>query len=150
MQAWFCAHTRPQQELRAAIELTKQDFHVYTPLIDGKPLFPRYLFVQFDRLVDNWGIIRSTRGCIDLLKNGFNPIEVRQPIMDAIMSYRAPQEATEADPVYSLQQRVRIKSGLLAGYEGLFTGSDKQRTQAFLDILGNKVSVPISTIAPAA
>ena len=70
--------------------------------------------------------------------------------MDAILAFEDMPAEIEADPTYSQGQKVRIKAGLLAGYEGLFTGTDKQRVQAFLDILGNKVSVPIRDIAPAA
>lgn len=151
MLAWYCANTRPQQEHRALIELTKQGFHAYTPVFSpGKVLFPRYIFVEFDKDRDNWGLIRSTRGCVDVLKNGFQPIPIRQSIMDRIMAYEPPSEAVQADQSFAPDQRVRITHGVLAGYEGLFKGTDKQRVQAFLEILGNKVSVPIRDISTAA
>ena len=134
-RAWHCTFTRPQQELRAAIELTKQDFHVFTPTFDAKPLFPRYIFVEFDRDKDPWGLIRSTRGCVDVLRNGFHPIIVRPQIIDAIMAFIPPSEPENIDSTYAKDQKSRIKSGLLAGYEGLFQGTDKQRVQAFLEIL---------------
>lgn len=150
MQTWSVVYTKPNQEVRAAIELTKQDFHVYSPIHFTRPLFPRYIFAEFDRDQDNWGLIRSTRGCIDVLKNGFRPIIVQQTVMEAIMAFKPTEDGPEIDPVFTANQRVRINSGILQGYEGLFTGSDKQRTQAFLDILGNKVSVALKTISPAA
>lgn len=150
MLAWHVAHTRPQQEIRAAIELTKQDFHVFAPILETKPMFPRYIFVQFDRDIDPWGKIKSTRGCIDVLKNGYRPVRVHEGIIDAIMAYKPTEAPTQADPVFQLSQKVRITHGLLQGYEGLFEGTDKQRVQAFLNILGNKVSVPVKDIAPAA
>jgi len=150
MQQWFCVLTRPQQERRAMIELTKQDFHTYVPLLESKPLFPRYIFVQFDKDCDPWGLIHSTRGCIDLLKNGFQPIPIRQSIMDAIMSYEPPAEPVQPDQTFTKDQKVRITHGILAGYEGLFEGTDKQRIQAFLNILGKRVSVPVKDISSAA
>lgn len=151
MLAWYCANTRPQQEHRALIELTKQGFHAYTPIFSpGKVLFPRYIFLEFDKDKDNWGLIRSTRGCVDVLKNGFNPIPIRQSIMETIMAYEPSPEPTQTDPTYSKDQKVRITTGILAGYEGLFQGTDKQRVQAFLDILGKRVSVPLRDISTAA
>lgn len=151
MIEWFCVNTKPQQEIRAMIELTKQGFHTYTPMWKpGKPLFPRYIFAQFDKNADNWGVIRSTRGCNDLLKNGFQPIPIRQSIMDAIMAFEPPAEPVQTDPTYTPDQKVRITNGILAGYEGLFKGTDKQRVQAFLEILGNKISVPMKDISSAA
>lgn len=150
MNNWFCVMTRAQQEHRAMIELTKQGFHTYSPLFKSKPLFPRYIFVEFDRDTDNWGVIRSTRGCVDLLKNGFQPLSIPNRVMDAIMAYEPPAEPVEADPNYDKGQKVKIKTGVLAGYEGLFQGTDKQRVQAFLTILGNKVSVPLKDISSAA
>ena len=149
MLAWHVICSKPNQEIRAAIELTKQAFQVFLPISRSKPLFPRYLFAQFDREKDNWGVIRSTRGCVDVLKSGFQPIIVRQPIIEAIMAYEDSPEEIATDPTYAKGQKVRIKNGLLAGYEGLFTGTDKQRVLAFLDILGNKVSVPVKDIAAA-
>jgi transcriptional antiterminator RfaH len=150
MVEWFCVHCRPQQETRAAIELTKQDFRAYMPLIDSKAMFPRYIFVQFDKDADNWGVIRSTRGCIDLLKNGFSPIPIRQSIMDAIMAYEPPAEPVQPDQTFTKDQKVRITTGILAGYEGLFEGTDKQRVYALLTIVGKKVSVPMKDISSAA
>lgn len=150
MIEWFCVHTRPQQERRAMIELTKQYFRSYLPIIDSKPMFPRYIFVEFDKDADPWGLIRSTRGCIDLLKNGFSPIPIRKSIMDAIMAYEPPPEPVQPDQTFIKDQRVRITNGILAGYEGLFEGTDKQRVQAFLTILGKRVSVPVKDISSAA
>lgn len=146
--AWHVVNTRPNQEIRAAVELTRQDFQVFFPVIRSKPLFPRYIFTQFDRDGPGWGVIKSTRGCCDVLKNGFRPVIVRQPIMDAILAYSEPQDAVEPLPNFITGQLVTIRNGLLRGYEGLFQGTDKQRTKAFLEILGNRIEIPISDLTP--
>src|SRR6478752_551295 len=115
MMAWHVVVCRAQQEARAAIELTKQDFEVYMPILDSKPMFPRYIFTRFNREVDNWGVIRSTRGCIDLLKNGFLPAHVPQHAMDAIMASRPPEEPVETESNFAPGDTVKIASGPLAG-----------------------------------
>ena len=149
MRTWHVVQTKPSQEVRAAVELTQQNFHVYTPVLNAKPLFPRYIFAEFDRDTDNWGVIRSTRGCCDVLKNGFRPVVVRQEIMEAIMTYRAPQEPADGIVEFAKGQTVRIQRGVLGGYSGLFQGTDKQRMRAFLEVLGNRVEVPILDLVAA-
>jgi len=150
MKHWFCAVTKPQQEARAAVELSKQDFHVYLPVLAKRPMFPRYIFLEFDRDLDNWGVVRSTRGCCDLLKTGFLPTIVPSKAMDAIMAFRESTEAIQAEQAFIPGQTVKITNGLLRGYEGLFRGTDKQRVKAFLEIMGNRIEVSIRDIQGAA
>lgn len=128
------------------VELTKQEFHTYSPLRDGKPLFPRYIFAKFDVEAGKWGAIKSTRGCVDVLRSGSKPSPIRTDIIEAIMAYEPPAEPVQADPEFKRDQVVRITKGPLAGLEGLFSGSDRKRVQALLEIMGKKVSVPIRDI----
>ena len=149
MQEWFCVLTRPRQEDRAVQELANQDFAVFGPKMYDKPLFPRYIFAKFDRDSDNWGCIKSTRGCVDVLKTRFQPIIVRQAVIDAVMAFQPPAGAPQTETVFTKGQRLKIKSGLLGGFEGLFVGTGKQRTYALLNVLGKEVQVPLKDIAAA-
>jgi len=156
MLAWHVISTSPQQEIRASLEITKAGFDVFYPikqytrtrpnrkpeLVSG-PLFPRYLFVQFDRSQPEWAKIVDMRGVSSVLCNGNQPVIVRDEIVTAIRSYREPQEAIQA------VSAVVITTGVLEGIQGLFTGSDRQRTKAFLEILGKRYELPYSTIAAA-
>ena len=149
MRAWHVVCSRPQQEARAAIELAKQDFDVFLPILDQKPMFPRYLFVAFDVAQDNWGCIRSTRGCVDLLKNGFLPATVPDHIMSAIRAYK-PLEASQDDQTeFSAGQAITITSGPLAGLQGLFVADRHKRVYALLEIMGRKVEVARDSIRAA-
>ncbi len=149
MIAWHCAVTKPQQEHIAAIHLTNQAFHTYLPVLDAKPMFPRYIFVEFDREKDPWGSIRSTRGCCDLLKDGYLPAIVPQKAIEAIMAFKPTQEPTGGQTQFSAGQRVRIVDGPGQGLEGLFQGDAKGRTACLLEICGRKVTVPKNTIRAA-
>lgn len=155
MIAWHVVNTKPSQEIRASIELAKQGFEVYLPLLNApkaksQPLFPRYIFSAFDRDVDNWGLIRSTRGCCDVLKNGPNPATVRQPIIDAIKAYAASEPSPEPVRVFALGEIVKIQSGLLQGYQALFKGTNKQRTMALMEFMGVPWTIPLSDLAATA
>lgn len=149
MLAWYCAISKPNQEARAAIELAKQDFRVFLPILDAKPMFPRYLFVAFDASTDNWPAIRSTRGCQDLLRNGFTPAAIPERVMDAIMAYRHPAQPQTGETEFSKDQLVRIVDGPLAGLEGLFVADRHKRVYALLEIMGRKVEVARNSIRAA-
>src|ERR1700760_217373 len=132
MRQWYCIVSKPAQEHRAAYELRNQAFEVYLPLIHSKPLFPRYLFCRFDVLTDNWGKIRSTRGCIDLLKHGFNPQRIRDQIIDAIMAFEATPEAQITPPEFTPNQRITVINGPFSSFEGLFQKSAQGRVKVLL------------------
>lgn len=149
MIAWHCAVTKPQQEHIAAVHLANQQFHTYLPVLDAKPMFPRYIFVEFDRDRDPWGVIRSTRGCCDLLKDGFIPAIVPQKAIEAIMAFKPPEIIPGELGQFTPGQRVRIMDGVLNGLEGLFQGDAKGRTACLLEICGRKVTVPKNTIRAA-
>lgn len=150
MDQWFCVVSKPQMEWRASIELAQQNFVVYLPLLASKPYFPGYLFVQMDRDTAPWGKIRSTRGCIDLLKSGYLPSPVPDHVMTAI-KFRptAPQEATDGVPQFTRNQVVRIIEGNGEGLEGLFVKEKRKRVTALLEIMGRQVEKPLTSIRAA-
>lgn len=149
MLAWHCIVSKPSQEARAAIELTNQDFHVFLPILDKKPMFPRYLFAEFDASIDNWGVIRSTRGCIDVLKNGRSPATVPNHVMAAVMAFKAPETLPDGQTEFSPGQSIQIVQGPLAGLQGLFVADKRHRVYCLLDLLGKKVEVARDSIRAA-
>lgn len=150
MLAWHVVMSRAQQEARAAIELANQNFKVYLPVIDAKPMFPRYLFVQMDRNKDPWGLIKSTRGCVDLLKNGYLPALVPQHAMNAIMSYSPPlPEQPDAPGTFAPGQAIKVVTGPLQGLEGLFQRDAGGRISCLIEILGRRVELPKDSIRAA-
>lgn len=115
------------------------------------PLFPRYIFAQFDRERDPWGWILATKGVRDVLRDcDGRPCLVPDNVM-VEMKHRlqASADAVQPDPVYAVGQRVKITDGILEGFEALFEGSAQQRTYAMLEIVGRKVKVPMKSIIAA-
>lgn len=149
MLTWHVVTTKPQQEARAAVELANQEFRVFLPVLSAKPMFPGYIFVQFDREIASWGTIKNTRGCIDLLRNGFLPSNVHDDIIEALMAYRPPQAAAAGEIEFSRGQPVKVTDGILEGLEGLFQSDVKGRTLCLLEICGKRVQVPRDTIKAA-
>ena len=150
MIAWHVAFTRCQQEVRAALELTNQDFRVFLPILCAKPMFPRYLFVQFDREIDPWGKIKSTRGCVDLLKDGYLPAIVPARIIEAIMAYApAPEKPADGQTQFTAGDAIKITTGPLAGLEGLFVADRKARVMCLLELCGKRIEVPRTMVEAA-
>lgn len=76
---WYAARTKPKQESVAVLNLARQKFEVYSPLVtierrhgkrisvEREPLFPGYVLVRFNLADENWRAINSTRGILGLL-----------------------------------------------------------------------------------
>lgn len=160
MLGWSVIHTKVARELSTAMGISQLGFPTFYPLhrrtrihnhrtesLIG-PLFPRYIFVQFDRDADEWGLILTTKGVRDILRDcAGKPCRVPNEVMTEMKSrLDSSPDAIEPDPVYSVGQKVRITDGVLEGFEALFEGSAQQRTYALLEIIGRKVKVPMKSI----
>ena len=94
MALWYVVYTHPREEHVAEENLTRQGFAAYWPRYRKRvsharrvqdvttSLFPRYLFVAFDPTTTGWRTIRSTRGVVDLVRNGFEPTSVSAQLID--------------------------------------------------------------------
>ncbi len=149
MQNWFCVHTRPQQEPIAATNLANQGFKVFLPVLSSKPMFPRYLFAQFDREIDPWGLVKSTRGCVDLLKDGYLPTRVPNQAIEAIMAYKEPEQIIPGEASFTAGQTVRIVEGPCSGIEGLFVADANKRVYALLEVCGRQIKIARQSIRAA-
>jgi transcriptional antiterminator RfaH len=102
------------------------------------PLFPRYLFIHLDQEFDNWGPIRSTLGVVSLVRFGQLPARVPDELL-ALLHGREDAEGLQTIELQALKTgaRVRVASGSLAGYEGIFLAKTaRERVVVLLDILG--------------
>ena len=71
MNMWYLLYCKHQNEKRAYNNLVQQNYEVYYPIIPSRnnncvartvPLFPRYIFIKLDPMVNNFNSVRSTRG----------------------------------------------------------------------------------------
>ena len=88
MLNWYVVKTKRLKEELAERNLINQHFVVYYPVIKTlkkignkfilvkKPLFPNYIFVQFDLNASNWSKINNTLGVSSLLSlsNNLSPV----------------------------------------------------------------------------
>ena len=165
MKQWYVAYTRPREESLAREHLNRQGFDVYLPQylkrrsharrIDTvpAPLFPRYLFVAFDIAESAWRVIHSTRGIVDLVRNGVDPIVVKDGIIANIKGHEDEAGFVPVGKKLRLApgDSFRIDGGAFSGLTAIFEAiKDSERVFALLSLLGRKVSVqvPIKYVAP--
>lgn len=166
MKSWYAVYTQPRNETLAGEHLARQGFEVFLPRYMKRrsharrvdmvpaPLFPRYVFVSFAAEEGGWRVIRSTRGVIDLVRNGLQPVAVPEAIIEEIQRRRDEQGFVVLANGIKLKRgaRIRIDTGPFADYEAIFeTQRDEDRVVALLSLLGRKVVVelPIQSVVPA-
>ena len=158
MRRWYAAYTQPRNEALASEHLARQGFGIYLPRylkrrsharrvdVVPAPLFPRYLFIEFSVGDGGWRGIRSTRGVIDLVRNGRDPVPVADSIIEQIKRREDEQGMVVLGRFLDLKPgtRIRIETGPFADYEAIFESRrDDDRVMALLSLLGRKVVVNI-------
>jgi transcriptional antiterminator RfaH len=150
IKRWYLVYCKPRQEHVAVVNLERQGYEIYLPRLremrrrGGRPtqvvgpLFPRYLFVHLDQEFDDWGPIRSTLGVVSIVRFGQVPAKVPDALVDFLRGREGGDGVhTAAALRYEAGERVRVLSGSLAGYEGLFLAkSGRGRVIVLLDLLG--------------
>ena len=142
---WYLIHTKPRQELIAKVNSENQGFETYLPMMKvrkrlrGSPvmkdeaMFPNYIFVSLDAVNDNWYPIRSTRGVLKLVRFGLQPGRVPHQLIDTLQANDLENTADTDIYEFILGDKVRIASGPLAGFEGVF--KEKNGTKRALILL---------------
>ena len=160
--SWFAVMTKPRQERRALENLQRQKFASYLPLIMERrrragqvgwvqvPLFPRYLFVEVDPGRQSIAPIRSTLGCVDVVKAAGQPTAVPAPVIEHIrarINLRR-DNATE----WSKGQALTVLEGPFAGVESVFLArTSAERVRVLLYWLGQwqRATLPETAVASA-
>ena len=167
MKQWYVVHTHVHAEAQTSFNLKRQGYGVYLPSYLKRrrharrtdyvrsPLFPRYLFVEFDPGEQQWRAIRSTVGVSYLICNGETPLSVPDAIIEDIRSRENADGlvALSAPAGFSRGDRVQIVGGALCDQVGLFDCvSDDKRVQILIDLLGRpvKVRVPFEFVSAVA
>jgi len=156
---WYCVHTRPLKEEQAVAYYQETlGLGTYYPrlrrpktirrvrrIVTG-PLFPRYLFCQFDMAV-HYRAVRYAPEVIDVVSFGGKPAVVEDALIDELRSW-----AGESVDVITLQpslrpgDRVEITDGPMRGLQAviLHGRDDRERVTVLLSILECRAQMMIS------
>lgn len=146
---WFLVQCRPGQNDRARENLENQQYHCFDPHIDverlragrrecrHEPMFPGYLFIHLALCGESWHSIRSTRGVRRLVHFGNDPARVPDDVVNELL-HRTTTDAEQAETLPALKKgdRLHIKKGPFADFEGMFERYDgEERVIVLFDML---------------
>jgi transcriptional antiterminator RfaH len=151
MESWYAVHTKPRSEGVAREHLERQGFRCLFPRLrrtvrtrEGlrariESLFPRYVFILSDAAIQSLAPVRSTRGCVGLVRFGGEPARVPERVIASIRARMDSDDGVTRLDVPDLVpgQRVRITDGPLSGLDAVFrTLEGSERVRLLLDFLG--------------
>lgn len=152
--AWCVALAQPNCERRAETNLIQQGFVPYLPrvkhrtIVNGKKmiqerlLFGRYFFVT---LCGRWRSIISTRGVSSIILNGEIPSLVPDAEIDSLRVNEVKGLVVLPKASFALGHPVRVDSGELVGFKGLYHGlSPRSREQVLLNMMGRWVKTELA------
>ena len=166
MRSWYAVYTHTREELLAQENLARQGFEIYWPRyrkrvsharrVQEAPasLFPRYLFAAFDPVETGWRSIRSTRGVVSIVTQGYDPVRISERLIADIRTREDLEGFVVLGRQIELQkgQRIQLKGNALSACNVIFEAKkDSERVVALLTLLGRQftVDVPVAQIMPA-
>ncbi|AUV03173.1 transcription/translation regulatory transformer protein RfaH [Phytobacter ursingii] len=150
MQSWYLLYCKRGQLQRAQEHLQRQAVNCLTPMISlekmvrgkramvSEPLFPNYLFVEFDPEVIHTTTINATRGVSHFVRFGASPAQVPSTVIHQLSLYK-PEGVTDPETPYP-GDSVIITEGALEGLQAIFKEPDGEaRSMLLLNLLNKQV-----------
>lgn len=164
---WYVVQTKYNQEQTAIDNLKAQHFKVFFPqLLENRtsrgkpvvvtvPLFPSYVFIQFNIGKDRWRAISSTKGVAALvtateervspLPDGFVENLKKDSDRKGFVTFKKVQKTLKK---YAVGDEIMVKSGLFAGITGTYQDTKEDKVTILFTLLSNKkgVAIPIECL----
>lgn len=154
---WYLIHCKPRQEKVALLNLERQGYECYLPMLHveklghegvqvvAEPLFPRYLFIRLGQGMEakSWAPIRSTKGVSRLVSFGAEPAQINDAV---VVMLRSQENALCRQPesLFKAGEVLTIMTGVFAGLQGVFTEMvGERRVMVLIDFLSRPVKVPV-------
>lgn len=154
-EQWFVVRTKQARETVAACSIASEGFHVFLPvrLIDrshagkrervSRPLFPRYLFVQFDKDTTQFGKLNFCRGVASkgLMCSAMDrPLVVPDKIIADIRDRERVMlaEAGKVTSGYHAGDTFPLQKGPWASIEATYMGEELGQVMVSVTLLGRE------------
>ncbi len=152
-EPWWAMYTMARQEKKLMRELAQQDIGFYAPVIERRYRSPNgRLRTSYEPLFSNYVFVcggEETRykavctGCVSRVM----PIPQREELVADLLQIRnliVSEAPLSPESRLEPGQRVRIRNGLFAGYEGVIVRREKEvRLQVYVRFMEQGVSVSI-------
>lgn len=150
MESWYLLYCKRGQQLRAKEHLERQAVHCLNPMVAlektvrgkatqvSEPLFPNYLFVEFDPEAIHTTTISATRGVSHFVRFGHQPATVPLEVINALQT--EPALSLEESDLPQPGDTVVITAGAFEGLKAIFTEPDGEaRSMLLLNLLNKQV-----------
>jgi transcription antitermination factor NusG len=157
---WYALFTRHQFEKSVALALSNKNFEIFLPLCPSVrqwqdrakllsvPLFPGYLFIREG--MDQQLQILTTPGVVRIVGWGGRPAVVPQVQLEAVKRIIESRLTVESHPLLERGDRIRVKTGPLAGLEGILARiKGATRLVVSMEMLGQSAAVEIDILSVA-
>ncbi|QKJ89119.1 Transcription antitermination protein RfaH [Paramixta manurensis] len=148
MESWYLLYCKRGQLLRAKEHLERQSVHCLSPMIAlekivrgkrttvSEPLFPNYLFIEFDPESIHTTTISATRGVSHFVRFGAHPATVPKAVIHALQ-HETPGNMVDPETPQP-GDAVLITDGTFEGLQAIFTEPDGEARSMLLLTLLNK------------
>lgn len=150
MTSWYLLYCKRGQLARAQEHLTRQEVGCFAPMmavekhVRGKqtsalePVFPNYLFVQFDPEIIHTTTISATRGVNHFVRFGSTLATVPEKVIKALQE--APYDLPKAEDPLQVGEAVTITAGIFKGMSAIYHEADgEKRSILLLNLLNTTV-----------
>jgi len=151
---WFAAYTASRHEKRVSAQLQESQIEAFLPLYRAVhqwknrtkmslelPLFPGYVFVRIPQ--GKRGSVLSVPGVLSLVGSKREPWPLSDFEVEALRA-GLDQRNPQPHPYLVVGERVRIRTGSLAGMEGvLLRKKNSLRVVLTVDQIGRSISVEV-------
>jgi len=158
---WYAVRTRSRHEQRVTDRLTSKAFEVFYPTLEvwsqwkdrktkvRKPMFPGYLFIQFELTREAWIEVLKTPGVANLLGYADEPTPVPQEQIHSVQTVLAAGVPVKPHPYLNIGDKVIVVEGPLKGAIGIFTGFDHKKGKLIIsvDLLSRSIEVELESRA---
>lgn len=158
---WYAVFSQPRKEQVALDNLERQGYLSWLPRISRsvrrngrwetkiEPLFARYLFVNVDPASQDISPIRSTLGCVGLVRQGVCPLPVPAGVIEALRASSDPETGLHClsetgAPKFKKGDKVRVLNGPFEGLDGIFQQQTAEaRALVLLKLMGTVAKVSV-------
>ncbi len=155
-ERWFAIHTYARHEKVVAQAVREQGIASFLPLVkqvrqwsDRRkvvelPLFGCYVFVKIAPTNDQRIRVLKVNGVLGFVGTHGMGISIPQAQIEAVRILVEEQLPVSSHPFLKIGERVRIRSGALAGVEGILVARSGERTLVIsLDAIQRSLSVSV-------
>lgn len=154
---WYVVRCKPRQEIIARSHLDRQGYRTLLPYVSRvlgqrrlEVMFPGYLFIEHSDVEQSLAPVRSTRGCIGLVRFGPWPAEVPETLISELSKHDGAEAPLLIDDLACLKSgdEVQMSGEAFGGMKAIFLGADaQQRVTVLLEILGQRREIRVPRTA---